>query len=60
MAQLVERYVRIVEASGSNPLTSTSKNLKRTTLFGLGFFFTVLQLLLLATVCKNISSLGFT
>lgn len=41
MAQLVERYVRNVQATSSNLVISTSQNLKRTTnyVFGLGFFF---------------------
>ena len=39
MAQLVERLVRNEEASGSNPLISTKKDLKRTTLWRLGFSF---------------------
>ena len=39
MAQLVERLVRNEEASGSNPLISTKRNLNRTTLWRLGFFF---------------------
>ena len=33
MAQLVERLVRNEEASGSNPLSSTKNDLKRTTSF---------------------------
>ena len=33
MAQLVERLVRNEEASGSNPLISTKKDLKRLTRF---------------------------
>ena len=37
MAQLVERYVRNVQATSSNLVISTSENLNRTTLFGLGF-----------------------
>ncbi len=37
MAQLVERLVRNEEVVGSIPIISTSRNLKRTTLFGLGF-----------------------
>ncbi len=40
MAQLVERLVRNEEASGSNPLISTKRNLNRTT-FGLGFSFSI-------------------
>ena len=39
MAQLVERLVRNEEASGSNPLISTKRNLNRTTLWRLGFSF---------------------
>ena len=39
MAQLVERLVRNEEASGSNPLSSTKRNLNRTTLWRLGFSF---------------------
>ena len=39
MAQLVERLVRNEEASGSNPLTSTKRNLNRTTCGDLGFSF---------------------
>ncbi len=38
MAQLVERLVRNEEASGSNPLISTKRNLNRTT-FRFRFFF---------------------
>ena len=37
MAQLVERYVRNVQATSSNLVISTSKNLTRIALFGLGF-----------------------
>ena len=32
LAQLVERYTGSVEVSGSNPLCSTKRNLKRTAL----------------------------
>ena len=43
LAQLVERYTGSVEVSGSNPLCSTSPNLKRTpferTVLGFFFFF---------------------
>lgn len=39
MAQLVERYVRNVQATSSNLVISTSKNLTRIALFGLGFSF---------------------
>ena len=46
LAQLVERYTGSVEVSGSNPLCSTSPNLKRTPFVRtvLGFFFTFLGL----------------
>ena len=39
MAQLVERLVRNEEASGSNPLSSTKRNLNRTTYVRVWFLF---------------------
>ncbi len=38
MAQLVERFVRIEQVSGSNPLSSTFKHQKATSFTGSGFF----------------------
>ena len=44
MAQLVERYVRNVQATSSNLVISTKKNLKRTTLSASRFRFFLLPL----------------
>ena len=44
MAQLVERLVRNEEASGSNPLSSTKRNLNRTTCVAVRFLFFYTQI----------------
>ncbi len=44
MAQLVERYVRNVQATSSNLVISTSPNLKRTTLSESSFRFFLVSL----------------
>ena len=48
MAQLVERYVRNVQATSSNLVISTSQNLKRTPFVRtvLGFFLYLFRLIL--------------